>query len=85
MPSAYGNFWRHFPVHEGAGPDARAAYCDQLRWVADELRRNPMSRRLVVSAWAPGNAETSKLPPCHLLFMFNVQVDEKGSRCSACT
>ena len=78
VPSAYGNFWRHFPVHEGTGADARAAYSDQLRWVADELRRNPMSRRLVVSAWAPGNAQTSKLPPCHLLFMFNVQVDEKG-------
>jgi thymidylate synthase len=42
------------------------------------LKRNPMSRRLVVSAWAPGNAQTSQLPPCHLLFMFNVQEDERG-------
>ncbi len=37
-----------------------------------------MSRRLVVTAWAPGNAQTSKLPPCHLLFVFNVQLDEGG-------
>jgi thymidylate synthase len=37
-----------------------------------------MSRRLVVTAWAPANAQTSKLPPCHLLFMFNVQMDEAG-------
>jgi thymidylate synthase len=37
-----------------------------------------MSRRLVVTAWAPGNAQTSKLPPCHLLFSFNVQLDESG-------
>jgi thymidylate synthase len=78
VPSAYGNFWRHFPVHAGTGPTERAAFNDQIRWVAEELVRNPMSRRLVVSAWSPGNAQTSKLPPCHLLFMFNVQTDEKG-------
>jgi thymidylate synthase len=75
VPSAYGNFWRHFPVHDAEG---RAAYNDQLAWVLEELKRNPMSRRLVVSAWAPGNAQTSKLPPCHCLFMFNVQTDEHG-------
>jgi thymidylate synthase len=74
VPSAYGNFWRHFPVHE----NDRAAFNDQIAWVLEELKRNPMSRRLVVTAWAPGNAQTSKLPPCHLLFMFNVQLDESG-------
>ncbi len=79
MPSAYGNFWRHFPVHEGGeGESPRAAFNDQIRWVAEEIKRNPASRRLVVTAWAPGNAQTSKLPPCHLLFMFNVQQDERG-------
>jgi thymidylate synthase len=46
---------------------------NQIAWVLAELQRNPMSRRIVVSAWAPGNAQTSKLPPCHCLFMFNVQ------------
>jgi len=79
VPSAYGNFWRHFPVHEaGAGDGPRAAFNDQIAWVCEELKRNPMSRRLVVTAWAPGNAQTSKLPPCHLLFVFNVQLDETG-------
>jgi thymidylate synthase len=75
VPSAYGNFWRHFPVHDEAG---RAAYNDQLRWVDAELRVNPTSRRLVVTAWAPGNAQASRLPPCHLLFMFNVQMNSQG-------
>ncbi len=75
VPSAYGNFWRHFPVHD---PDGRASFNDQVAWVAEELKRNPMSRRLVVTAWAPGNAQTSKLPPCHLLFVFNVQLDASG-------
>jgi thymidylate synthase len=88
VPSAYGNFWRHFPVHEdgrspalpepGQSLEERAAFNDQIAWVLEELKRNPMSRRLVVSAWAPGNAQTSKLPPCHLLFVFNVQLDERG-------
>jgi thymidylate synthase len=75
VPSAYGNFWRHFPVHDA---DGRASFNDQVAWVAEELKRNPMSRRLVVTAWAPGNAQTSKLPPCHLLFVFNVQLDTSG-------
>jgi thymidylate synthase len=75
VPSAYGNFWRHFPIHDA---DGHAAFNDQVRWVADELKRNPMSRRLVVTAWAPGNAQTSKLPPCHLLFLFNLQLDGAG-------
>lgn len=85
VPSAYGNFWRHFPVHErlvqainkdGSETKDRDPSCshnDQLQWVLDEMKRNPMSRRMVVSAWAPENAQRSKLPPCHCLFMFNVQ------------
>jgi thymidylate synthase len=75
VPSAYGNFWRHFPVHDAEG---RAAFNDQVAWVAEELKRNPMSRRMVITAWAPGNAQTSKLPPCHLLYAFNVQLDASG-------
>jgi len=99
VPSAYGNFWRHFPVHtpkplcSGCGqvvygphgcpgpdssrppanPPPEPAFNDQIAWVLAELRRNPMSRRMVVSAWAPGNAQTSKLPPCHAMFVLNVQ------------
>jgi thymidylate synthase len=76
VPSAYGNFWRHFPIHQ----DGQPAFNDQIGWVLAELRRNPMSRRLVVSAWAPGNAQTSKLPPCHCLYIFNVQMTEKGEQ-----
>jgi thymidylate synthase len=82
VPSAYGNFWRHFPVHGDDrwinGPSIAVDFNDQIAWVLGELRRNPMSRRMVVSAWAPGNAQTSKLPPCHCLFMFNVQNEPTG-------
>ena len=75
VPSAYGNFWRHFPV---PGPDGGVAESDQDAWVLEEARRNPMSRRLVISAWAPGNAQASKLPPCHALWILNVQNDHEG-------
>ncbi len=74
VPSAYGNFWRHFPIHE----NGQATFRDQIAWVLAEIQRNPMSRRLVVSAWAPGNAHTSALPPCHCLWILNVQLDERG-------
>jgi len=95
VPSAYGNFWRHFPIHADTNlahlrdeltgvyggdekliPVKLGVFNDQIRWVLEELRQNPMSRRLVVSAWAPGNAQNSKLPPCHCMFVFNVQVEE---------
>lgn len=76
VPSAYGNFWRHFPVHE----QGRADYVDQIAWVLAELMRNPMSRRLLVSAWAPGNAHNSALPPCHALWAMNVQNTVDGDR-----
>ena len=72
VPSAYGNFWRKFPVH------GEPEYNDQVRYVLDTIKKNPNSRRMVISAWAPGNAQASGLPPCHLLFIFNVQYDDKG-------
>ena len=72
VPSAYGNFWRKFPVH---GKDE---YNDQVKYVLDTLKKNPNSRRMVISAWAPGNAQDSGLPPCHLLFIFNVQYNKEG-------
>jgi thymidylate synthase len=51
---------------------------DQIRWLVDELLVNPLSRRMVVSAWAPGIAQTAKLPPCHCMFIVNVQNEAVG-------
>ncbi len=72
VPSAYGNFWRHFPLPDGQTND-------QIAYVVNTLHTNPMSRRMIVSAWAPGNAQTSALPPCHAFWVVNVQNDEHGS------
>lgn len=61
----YGKQWRAW---EGA--DGRTI--DQIRWVMEEIRRNPDSRRLVVSAWNVGELERMALMPCHALFQFHV-------------
>ena len=78
VPSAYGNFWRHFPTSSPENGD-QVSYNDQIAWVIDELKRNPMSRRLVVSAWSPGNAQNSDLPPCHAFWVINTQYDVDGT------
>ena len=61
----YGRQWRSWPA-----PDGRTI--DQLAWVIEEMKRNPASRRLVVSAWNPAEIADMALPPCHCLFQFFV-------------
>lgn len=61
----YGKQWRSW-----AAPDGRVI--DQIGWVLDEIRQNPDSRRLIVSAWNPADVGEMALPPCHCLFQFNV-------------
>jgi thymidylate synthase len=74
LETAYGYYWRHFPsAQKNKYGEWEIKEVDQIRYVLDEIEKNPNSRRLVVSAWEPGNATTSKLPPCHYSFVFNVQ------------
>ncbi|MES2857805.1 MAG: thymidylate synthase [Pseudomonadota bacterium] len=61
----YGKQWRSW---EGA--DGRVV--DQIHWVVDEIKRNPDSRRLIVSAWNVADLPKMALMPCHTLFQFYV-------------
>jgi thymidylate synthase len=61
----YGHQWRSWPAADGS-------HVDQIANVIAELRRNPDSRRLIVSAWNVADLPRMKLPPCHLLFQFYV-------------
>jgi len=66
----YGKQWRNF------------SGIDQLEWVINEIKTNPTSRRLIVSAWNPAEIEEmakAGLPPCHTLFQFYVSHDNKLS------
>lgn len=73
LETAYGHYWRKFPsAQKNANGEWEVKEIDQIRYVIDEIKRKPYSRRLVVTAWEPGNAITSKLPPCHYTYAFNV-------------
>ncbi|MEM9617632.1 MAG: thymidylate synthase [Pseudomonadota bacterium] len=61
----YGKQWRSW-----AAPDGGTI--DQIAWVVDEIKRNPYSRRLIVSAWNPAEIDKMALAPCHCLFQFFV-------------
>ena len=61
----YGKQWRSWPTPEGGS-------IDQIANVVRDIRRNPNSRRLIVTAWNPAEIEGMALPPCHCLFQFNV-------------
>ena len=87
LETAYGRYWRRFPhpvqkkhgkIEETGEKRVEVEEVDQIQYVIDEIKRNPFSRRLVVVAWEPGNAERSKLPPCHYSFAFNVSPDGEG-------
>lgn len=61
----YGAQWRDWRGQNGT-------HIDQIDKVISEIRKNPDSRRLVVTAWNPAELEGMALPPCHLLFQFYV-------------
>ncbi len=61
----YGYQWRSWPDYDGG-------YIDQITNVIEEIKNNPSSRRLIVSAWNVADIKNMNLPPCHILFQFYV-------------
>ncbi|MCR5661958.1 MAG: thymidylate synthase [bacterium] len=61
----YGKQWRSWLSRDGRT-------IDQIAWVIDRIKRDPYSRRLIVSAWNVGEIEDMALPPCHTMFQFYV-------------
>ncbi len=64
----YGHQWRSWPAIDGRA-------IDQIAGLVDAINHNPHSRRLIVSAWNPGDVDDMALPPCHCLFQFHVAAD----------
>jgi len=61
----YGSQWRSWPTASGQ-------HIDQISQLIEQIKTNPDSRRLIVSAWNVAEVENMALPPCHLLFQFYV-------------
>lgn len=61
----YGYQWRSWPAAEGK-------HIDQITQVVNQIKNNPDSRRMIVSAWNVGEIENMALPPCHAFFQFYV-------------
>ena len=91
LQTAYGRFWRRYPVPESGLPGENwgkkwisrdkasgQLVFDQIQYVIDTLKEikvnpeTPNLRRMIVTAWHPGNAAESRLPPCHYTFCLNV-------------
>lgn len=65
LGEVYGKQWRNWETTDGKS-------IDQISEVIDQIKKNPNSRRLIVSAWNVGEIPKMKLPPCHLMFQFGV-------------
>lgn len=65
----YGYQWRHWP-------DGQGGEIDQIKNLIHQIKTNPNSRRLIVSAWNVADVDQMALPPCHLLFQFYVADDK---------
>ena len=61
----YGYQWRSWPTRDGKS-------IDQIKNIIDQIKNNPDSRRIIVSAWNVGEIENMALPPCHAFFQFYV-------------
>jgi thymidylate synthase len=61
----YGYQWRSWPSPDGGS-------IDQITNLIEQIKKNPSSRRLIVSAWNPAQVDQMALPPCHCLFQFHV-------------
>jgi len=61
----YGSQWRKWKTHDGA-------YIDQIADIIDQIKNNPDSRRIILSAWNVGELDAMTLPPCHTMSQFRV-------------
>jgi len=67
----YGHQWRSWPDYKGGT-------IDQIQYVLDQLKNNPNSRRMIVSAWNVAEVNEMALPPCHTIFQFYVAPSADG-------
>ena len=73
----YGFQWRHFGAkYEDMNTDYRGKGVDQLKQVIDLIKKEPTSRRIIMSAWNPSDLDQMVLTPCHVMAQFYVANNE---------
>jgi thymidylate synthase len=83
--AGYGFNWRHFGAsYKTCKDDYTNQGFDQVEFILNELRTNPCSRRLYMTAWDPSKLDQMALPPCHLSAQFYVDFDEDGTKHLSC-
>lgn len=75
MGPGYSHQWRHFNApYTGPDSDYTGKGIDQLAKAIDLLKTDPFNRRIIVSSWNPEQLDQMALPPCHILYQFNVRI-----------
>jgi len=70
----YGFQWRHFGAeYNNCDTDYTNKGVDQLKYIIDEIKNNPTSRRIILSSWNPIDIPKMALPPCHVMVQFNIE------------
>ena len=68
----YGHQWRKWRAYKQTDAGIEVGHIDQILNVVDQIKNNPQSRRLIVSAWNVAELDKMALPPCHMMFQFYV-------------
>ena len=78
----YGFQWRHFGAeYKDRFTDYKGKGIDQIKWLINEIKQNPSSRRLILSAWNVSDLDKMALPPCHILSQFYVNQESGTLSC----
>ena len=78
----YGFQWRHFgSEYKGSKADYTGQGCDQIKRVLQQIKEEPESRRIILSAWNPPDVDKMALPPCHVMCQFHVNQTNKTLDC----
>lgn len=83
--AGYGFQWRHFGAeYKDCKTDYNNQGFDQIEYIIDQLKTDPFSRRIFLSAWNPQYIDKMALPPCHVSCQFYVNTDNAGKRHLSC-